>query len=212
MVRPSIGLISGVIGGALAGAVVSILIGGSRRTLLPSPVATAAAHETSSAPPHTGVEVDRAWEIRALEAKVAALQAAGEAPTDGGAPEAHESPNPEAAGERHEATFNAVIEAHGREPRDQTWAGQASQSLSDNFRETAKTAHFTFQGIDCRTTTCVADVTFDTYRDAKSQFPRVLHTLYNPPCAVSIYLPLAQNDTDPYPAKAILDCEEARSQ
>jgi hypothetical protein len=97
-----------------------------------------------------------------------------------------------------------------QEAVDRPWAARAQAGLQKTLAEIASKNGFRLESTDCRTTRCVALVSFASYEVAKANYSQIAHASYDPNCAVAISIP----DTDPGPgevrANVRFDCETSR--
>jgi len=200
-------------GAAAGGVVVAMLVGfrGSPLRRVQPPA------ESSVAPPataRTSVDLSRIEaELQNLREQAIAGQASSAAP--GSPPPAPDpaSMDPQAAWARTTAEYRAAIDAHDKEPRDSRWAATESRVIGDDLaRDVGDKTPFHLVSVDCRTTTCVADVQFDNYRAARAWWPQVLNGRRVPGCGVQVVLDKTPDDPEQaYHTGVLFDCENGRS-
>jgi hypothetical protein len=96
------------------------------------------------------------------------------------------------------------------EHADPKWATAAAASIRDTLNEIAKRGTFAVDGVDCKTTMCMAKFTWPSYQAARREFPRVL-ALKKVRCATEINVPPPAKEDGPYEATLMLDCEAWRT-
>jgi hypothetical protein len=103
------------------------------------------------------------------------------------------------------------IEAHYREASDARWAPAATQSTQRDLESLAVSAEsrFGIKGVDCRSTTCVAELEWSDYETAVNGYPDLLHHAYALNCARRIVLPEPGAPEQPYRASLLIDCSES---
>jgi len=102
----------------------------------------------------------------------------------------------------------AAIAAHRSEARRPEWASKTVASLSPTLKALASQDGFQTSELDCRSKTCLVNVTWKDRASARATFPELLHADYSPPCATEILFP---DDGDPAKetsATMVLDCDK----
>jgi hypothetical protein len=154
-----VGLVAGV-GGALVTA---------RASHPPTP-------NDRSAPPTNRLDNDinasRERQVRAAAEVLvnAAALAAKSAPEN---PRAALSPAEE--GIRRQRQHEDLLANHLRETVDPEWAQRSSVSVSSELKTLAESRHFSLLELDCRRTSCVADIEWQSYADARTEYDALLH-------------------------------------
>jgi hypothetical protein len=103
----------------------------------------------------------------------------------------------------------AAIDRHTREENDPQWSSRAEKSLESLLRPLAANGNFQVESVDCRTTSCMAALVFDTYADARKTWPTILHARNHVGCITDIML----EDPDggaKYGVTVFYDCSEGR--
>jgi hypothetical protein len=106
---------------------------------------------------------------------------------------------------------NSWIARHRNEPADPEWAPAAQNSFTREISAVGEANHVSVRSVDCRSTTCIAEVQWPTYRDALNAYHDLLHGRYSQNCSRSITLPDAIDAESPCQAQFLLDCSEIRS-
>lgn len=114
--------------------------------------------------------------------------------------------------ERWKAKWQAKIAGVQNEARDPAWAIQAELAFEKDFRERAHVLGARLVRLDCRSTSCLGRVEWDSYELAKSRFRDVVHADYSTRCANSIDIGDAPEDrTRAHQAIVVFQCERAPS-
>ncbi len=100
----------------------------------------------------------------------------------------------------------AMLDAHAREPLNRSWARATETTLQTDLGPVAKLKHFDITSVDCRTTTCVATLTFPNYGAANDQWSSVLTARNHAQCSTEITLEDAADPSQPYPMTVVYDC------
>jgi hypothetical protein len=109
---------------------------------------------------------------------------------------------PEARLERH----IQAIKAHWEETMDPAWSEPATVSLARELSGVAQKVHAEVRRVDCRSTTCIADVLFDSYDDETKTFMRFLAHPYQENCTKTLRGPVPADRSSPYLATIVFDC------
>jgi len=202
-------VISGGVVGALASAFLVQHQGGPS-----SPAQT-----VGLAPPKGGTSSDLTTRLQlaAMAARVSQLEQEKDGREEGQDQERAHAPEPQAARPLteeesralHEEDFDNKLADHARDSVDSTWAPAARSNFVNDLSAIASDSKFHLVGVDCRTSTCVAEVEWSNYGDAVSEFGSVLHARYKQNCGSTILLPEPPDLAVRYRAKAVFECGEA---
>lgn len=150
--------------------------------------------------------------LASVEARLSLLETrAGHA--DAMAPPARHVPGPAELEKAHEQRHENLVANHKRAPVDATWAPSAERRLSTGLGKLAARDGFTVRGVNCRTTTCTADIEWSSYGAAQKTFRSILveeRTELN--CKAEVFIPMPSNLEAPYRSTAMYDCEESMSE
>lgn len=143
-----------------------------------------------------------------LQRRIAAIEASRA--VDGGPQHASTSVrlspvDPEEARRYHEHEYQEFVTRHHAERVDQTWAPQAAARLREGIlRLTA--GESTLEGIECRTETCLAMLSWPDHQSALQHYRGLLHGPYQENCSTAI---LFREDpgSRPYRAQLRFNCE-----
>jgi hypothetical protein len=208
-----------IVAPALAGAAAGLTVVAFSRA--PSPHAVSAPPpEASVAAPaieystSSGVGADGA-RIAALEKKLADLSAT-HAPANASASSPPSSPpdwrrEREADVQRVLDAHNALLDRHDVEPRDGAWASKEEKEVGAKLEVLSEAMNhaFVFRSVECRTSSCVAQLEWPTQNAAKGSLTSLLSQSGDTRCAREIAFPPADG-AGPYPASFYLDCAEDR--
>lgn len=181
-----------------------------------------AGSDDRKAPRHTERSVGREYEVAAPQSTRAspmAIVASASVPTatqgssrvpaeEQGDATAQDGIDPASWGKRTEERHFEQLRAHEAEPRDDGWARVAESSFRSDMGLVDGGA--VLRSVSCRTTTCVARLSFADYETAQNGFAAFLHARFSLNCARSIVLPEPDDKSSPYDASLFLDCEHAR--
>jgi hypothetical protein len=124
-----------------------------------------------------------------------------------------EPPDPDAARAEIIASHAAAIDAHWQERSDASWAPRATDATHRDLEGIAVQAEVPFEimDVDCRSTTCLAELEWSSYGAAVGGYPDLLHHAYALDCARRIVLPEpATSHDDRYRASLVIDCTGTR--
>ena len=158
------------------------------------------------AQPALAFEGERAWApVQVMPAILPTASVASNPATE--APPVHDDPKQEAEDIGHEE--RAFQTAFASEAVDQTWAPVAQSKLGAQLIAVGEKKGFRLDRVDCKTTKCVASLSFSDRSKARESLGGILHENYEPNCAVSIRLPDGPRDR-PISAPVSFDCEDSR--
>jgi hypothetical protein len=104
------------------------------------------------------------------------------------------------------------LEDHMREPIDPSWAGEAQHAYERDLRRLALDAGFGLRSVDCRTTTCTADLTFASYGDARTSMQKIMGYRWSLSCLKEMHLDsVADGSSSTYCTTIYFDCTGARA-
>jgi len=111
---------------------------------------------------------------------------------------------------REVQAHHAVIARHMREPGDATWAPESEKRLRAFLSPLAAREKFRVVSVDCRTTSCVAELSFPSYAAAQSKWRSVLNA-HNPVgCGTQIALEEPHGEATGHELSVVYDCTEVR--
>lgn len=100
---------------------------------------------------------------------------------------------------------------HAAAARDPVWAPKASVDLSEDLKAIAETSNaFRVIDVDCKTSTCVANLEFTNSGTATKTWRSLLTKSYRVNCATTILLHSTDNTEAAFREQLMFDCKEAR--
>ena len=103
-----------------------------------------------------------------------------------------------------------AIAAHKASPVDETWARAAQTSVATSLDKLAARSGFSVNTVECRSSSCLAEIGWPSYHGALSTYENLLVEPYEPNCATEIVLPDPADQGAAYSATLVLDCSGAR--
>ncbi len=110
----------------------------------------------------------------------------------------------------HIEEHRVAMNEHAREPKDPGWADNVESDFFEDLNALPKLGGHVTQ-IDCRTTTCTADVEWNNYDAALGGYAEVLHASLQTNCSKATILPEPSDREAPYRASFVFDCESTRT-
>jgi hypothetical protein len=106
---------------------------------------------------------------------------------------------------------HAAIEQHMREPGDPTWAPASEKSLREFLSKLPAHTKYRVTLVDCRTTTCIAELSFRSYEDARQTWHSVLEARNPIQCTTAITLEdPKKSGAKGFELSVIYDCADTR--
>jgi hypothetical protein len=101
---------------------------------------------------------------------------------------------------------------HGREERDMSWAPLMEERIGDAVRTYAgPSVKGHFEGVDCRSQTCVASFSWSSRDEALGELRRTMQRIGQQPCSTALTMPQTDpGSSGPYVASIYMDCGAAR--
>jgi hypothetical protein len=194
--------------GGLFGAVCSLALASNAAKPAPK-------HEASEANRQASAPRDN--RVDALEARLALIESRQQIPA---APSASSAANPAQIQENdtpegRKAEFwekvRQSVREHNAEPLDAQWAAKTNSLLNVDLSRLASSNHFSVVSVDCRNTTCLSKVRWQSTGEALNEYGKLLHEPYQANCERNIVL-----DEDPAPdgrqeATMLFECESWRA-
>lgn len=156
-----------------------------------------------------------------LEARIARLENHANAPSSpssttpdlAAAPPRVPDLSPEEAAARNRDRHRTAIADHDREPIDPKWGPATKRAFEEDLAKLAGDGHFEVARVDCRTTTCVADVTFGNYGAAVRDWKQLLMGRYSTNCGREVLLDDAPQDgAAKFSTTVVFDCLNSRTE
>jgi hypothetical protein len=107
--------------------------------------------------------------------------------------------------------YEARLQRHAKEPVDPGWSrGTASLIEADVLKQAGSTS-VRLGRVDCRTTSCTAELEWPSMADADRDYVSVVHFPYRANCSRTVLLPPPSKAAEPVRAQLLLDCESWRA-
>jgi hypothetical protein len=153
-------------------------------------------------------------EQRAAPVPTAATASAAPSASGQGTPAPVATQSPEEARARWAARGAERAAQVAAEPRDAAWSRKAMDTFAKEFKQLGAMGHFTVSELDCKTTSCMAKLRWDSYSDAANGWRSVMHAAYKTTCSREVFAPLPNpEDADkPYTGSVYFDCTDDRAE
>ncbi len=110
---------------------------------------------------------------------------------------------------RHTEAYERALKTHAAQPVDSGWAGTASEMFRADIEAKKAESRAKVVGVDCRTDSCVAELAWPSFHEARTGFRAVLHAHYRVNCVKSITLPEPKDPSKPFIGHALfVACEK----
>jgi hypothetical protein len=110
--------------------------------------------------------------------------------------------------------FDDLLASHAAEPVDRSWSSQGETNIAAELnRSSIKTIlrGASIGAVECRTDTCTVDIEWRDYMTAMVSGKDLVHaTFYSENCGAGILLTPPDNPQNPYRAKLLMNCRDAR--
>jgi hypothetical protein len=209
------GVGAGVAAGIISSLIIARYAAGEKRTEQRSGPESPAAPADPPKPTSAGSQNGLEQRIRMLEHQVADAEEEIDAPT----PPVPERPPPAPASrEAVEQAFAKKLTDQRAEPIDPNWAPRAARALEKDLQalvqpsEGQPAVKGKVVSVSCATSTCEAELEWDSWDTARSEWQQFMHASYELNCAREIVLPepTAANRAAPYRGSMLYQCEQAR--
>jgi hypothetical protein len=190
------------------------------RLLSERPEARAHAAEAVDAPAAAADTSNLELRIRQLEERAAPSPAQGAASSTA-APEARETapsasvaPSPEESTRRWLDQMAARKSQVAAEPEDRSWSREATAAFRKDFDALSARGKFKVSDVECKTTSCLAKLSWGSYADATKSWHGVLLARYTKNCAKQVFVPPPEPGQagSAYEGTVFFDCTEDRAQ
>jgi hypothetical protein len=114
--------------------------------------------------------------------------------------------------ERVKRFFSEKLAYHSAQPLDITWAKSTEGVLREGLLDAAKKAGFRTADISCRTTSCIANLEWDSYESMLTNLHTAVELGHNMTCARWAMAPDTPKDGGKVVVPLILDCTEWKNQ
>jgi hypothetical protein len=104
------------------------------------------------------------------------------------------------------------LDSHQQEARDDRWAKSTQRALQGDLDSLGRDVGFKVRDVDCRTTTCLAKLTWPSQGDAIRQRRRLAQAGYSKACNREVFSPPpAEGTGGQYEGNVLFDCESDRT-
>lgn len=114
-------------------------------------------------------------------------------------------PTPDEQRARYGEMQRQRLAEHQRQQRDPAWAPKAEGAVKSGLVPLATRGRFTIEGIDCRSSSCVARLGWATFSDARSNFRTALLADIPLGCATAVHLPDPLDVTAHYSTEIVFE-------
>lgn len=205
----------------------ALLLSFALRTPPESPTEPAP-HSSAQPAPSAPAQHDDATSARllALERRVTELSARpalAPAPAPVSAPQAQPAPtrepnmdplppDPKAQEEMVHVAFEQQVEAAMHDPVDAAWANTAGRTLHDELQSLrGNDERYRIVRVDCRTRTCLAELDFTNFADARSQLGRLVVETNLEGCASTGHIDPTEDPASRSKMRLLFDCNRSQS-
>ena len=121
--------------------------------------------------------------------------------------------DPAEAMQERTARHAGFLDAHNRESQDPKWSASAQHAISARLSELVSGSGGNILAVDCRTTTCVADIEWPSFDAANAGGFRKLaqQAFYEENCYRELWADFATDPKASYSVKLVFNCEAARA-
>ncbi len=202
--------LAGVVAGIASSIIFSATAGKPPAVVAPAHAGSAAQSPTVYAPVFVSPPAS-AEHVEELRTRVRELEAHARATGNGPAP----PQDPVAFEEQKLATIQrheALVKAHREQPVDPAWGPATSTLVRQDLETLAGSSSFKVVEAECKTTSCAGTLEWPNFGAAASEWRKVLHAGFQANCSREVTLPDPADETAPYRATIVLDCESWRAE
>jgi hypothetical protein len=114
-----------------------------------------------------------------------------------------------ASAESDRRLHEQLLAAHRQEARNSSWASSTEQRITQALDEESRKLHVTVRDVDCRSSSCTAQVTWPSAAEARAEMSQfVEESGMGVQCARRLTLPESDRDEGPLTATMYMDCSE----
>jgi len=121
---------------------------------------------------------------------------------------AREAPTPLETQQRYETR----LREHAAEPVDPTWSRATATLIEADVLGQSGSMSFRLGRVDCRTTSCTAELEWPSLGEADREYLSLVHFPYRANCSRTVLLPPPSQAEGPLRAQMFLDCESWRAE
>ena len=113
----------------------------------------------------------------------------------------------------HRADHEAKIANHNQEPVDRAWSSKTEAAFATDLSglATKMKAPFTVDKVDCRSTSCTADISFPNFGGAMKNWRDILSAHYTTNCQKEMFLGNPSPGAGTYQTTVFYNCAQSRS-
>jgi hypothetical protein len=199
-----------VVAGGISGATIAVGLAqrssaGARRLTTTTPSSTQRASDLGSDAQRLDAR------LRELEARVQTASVPSSAPHVA----EPEEPEHEGAPEDRKAAFWAKVDQSlkdfSAEPVDTSWSQKATAFINADLTSLAAKNHFKVSSVECKTTSCLARVEWDSQASANQEYGQLMHHSYKTNCMRSVLLDERLQPSGKQGAMLLFECESWRA-
>jgi hypothetical protein len=121
-------------------------------------------------------------------------------------------PDPKAQEELVHVAFEQQVETALRDPVDAAWANTAGRTLHDELQSLrGNDERYRLVRVDCRTRTCLAELDFTTFADARSQLGRLVVETNLEGCSSTGHIDPTEDPASRSKMRLLFDCNRSQS-
>jgi len=118
---------------------------------------------------------------------------------------------PEAIQLESQQRYEARVQQHAAEPVDPTWSRATASLIEADVLKQAGNMNVRLGRVDCRTTSCTAELEWPSSAEADREYVSLVHYPYRANCSRTLILPVPSAAPGPLRAQMLLDCESWRA-
>ncbi len=107
---------------------------------------------------------------------------------------------------RAEEEFGEYVEQHEDEPVDPDWAAEANAAFSDGIERLGESHDFELVSLECRSSSCLAQVEWPTQTAAQSHWGALLHEPYGMNCSRGVLVSQPEEPGGTTSARVLFEC------
>jgi hypothetical protein len=108
--------------------------------------------------------------------------------------------------------YEAQLQQHAAEPVDPGWSRPTASLIEADVLKQAGSMSFRLGRVDCRTTSCTAELEWPSLAEADREYLSLVHFPYRANCSRTVILPPPSKAEGPLRASMLLDCESWRAE
>jgi hypothetical protein len=108
--------------------------------------------------------------------------------------------------------YEARLQQHAAEPADPSWSRPTASLIEADVLKQAASMSVRLGRVDCRTTSCTAELEWPSLAEADREYLSLVHFPYRANCSRTVLLPPPSNAEGPLRASMFLECESWRAE